>query len=222
MLRRFPSSSTPARCAIRRRLGILTANLGLFAFVAFAAVVAFAGLPAAAAAISPAPVAAVVVQSLRVPATVHEPLVERDAFGISSYSVVQWPVAAGTEITSYFGYRSCSGCSTDHLGIDFTPGAGTPVPVIADGVVTEAAYEGVYGVHVIVQHEINGVTVSTLYAHMQSGSMAVSVGQQIERGTIVGAVGSTGQSTGPHLHFGVLIGEDYVDPYPWLLANVNI
>ena len=201
---------------------MLRAHRGLVVFTAFAAVAAFTALPAASAALTPEPVAVMAVQTLRVPSTALEPLVQRDAFGISNYSVVQWPVAPGTEITSYFGYRSCDGCSTDHLGIDFTPGAGTPVPVIADGVVTEAVYEGVYGVHVIVQHEINGVTVSTLYAHLQSGSMAVSVGQQIKRGTIVGAVGSTGQSTGPHLHFGVLIGEDYIDPYPWLLANVNI
>jgi murein DD-endopeptidase MepM/ murein hydrolase activator NlpD len=219
--RRSPDSSSPAR-PLKRHLGVLHANRGLLAFTAFAGVAAFAGLPAAAAALTPTPVVVAAVQTLRVPSTALEPIVERDAFGISNYSVVQWPVATGTEITSYFGYRSCDGCSTDHLGIDFTPGAGTPVPVIADGVVTEAVYEGVYGVHVIVQHEINGVTVSTLYAHMQSGSMTVSVGQQIERGTIVGAVGSTGQSTGPHLHFGVLMGADYVDPYPWLLANVNI
>lgn len=223
VLRRSTHVPPPARPTIKHHLGLLHANRGLVAFGAFAAVAAFTGLPAAAAALAPVPpTMAVVGQTLEVPSFALQPLVERDAFGITTFSVVQWPVAAGTEITSYFGYRSCYGCSTDHLGIDFTPGAGTPVPVVADGVVVEALYEGVYGVHVIVEHVINGQTVRTLYAHMQDGSMAVAVGQAVPRGTILGAVGDTGQSTGAHLHFGVIVGEDFIDPYPWLLANVNI
>jgi murein DD-endopeptidase MepM/ murein hydrolase activator NlpD len=222
VLRRSTVTPPPARPDIKRRLGALHANRGLIAFGAFAAIAAFTGLPAAAAALTPPPPALAVAQTLEVPAYALQPIIERDAFGITTYSVVQWPVAAGSEITSYYGYRSCAGCSTDHLGIDFTPGAGTPVQAIADGVVVEAVYEGVYGVHVIIEHVINGQSLRTLYAHLQDGSMAVAVGQQVPRGTVVGAVGSTGQSTGPHLHFGVMIGEDYVDPYPWLLANVNI
>lgn len=222
VLRRSTATPPPARPTITHHLGVLNANRGLLAFGALAALAAFTGLPAAAAALAPAPPVMAVGQTLEVPSHAPQPIVERDAFGITTYSVVQWPVATGTEITSTFGYRYCDGCSTDHLGIDFTPGAGTPVPVVADGVVVEAAYEGVYGVHVIVEHVINGQTVRTLYAHLQDGSMAVAVGQAVARGTILGAVGSTGQSTGAHLHFGVIIGEDFIDPYPWLLANVNI
>lgn len=212
----------PARAPrhlLERPVRFVKANRGLVALGAVAAIAAFTALPAASAALLPP--APVQVQSFVAQAYVH-PEVARDDFGISTYSVVQWPVAVGTAITSEFGYRSCAGCSTDHLGIDFDPGAGTPAVSIADGVVTQATYEGVYGQHVIVQHVIDGVTVSTLYAHLQADSSPVMVGQTVKRGDLIGLVGDTGQSTGAHLHFGVLIGADYVDPYPWLLEHVNI
>jgi murein DD-endopeptidase MepM/ murein hydrolase activator NlpD len=163
-------------------------------------------------------------QTMRVPAYVQPELVARDAFGISTFSVVQWPVAAGTPISSYYGYRSCAGCTTNHTGIDFTPGSGADIHAVADGVVVEAGYAADYGVYVVLQHDLDGEIVQTLYAHMQDdGAMTATVGQSLPRGTVLGHVGQTGQATGPHLHFAVRYGEqDFVDPYPWLLTRVNI
>lgn len=147
----------------------------------------------------------------------------RDPYSVTLFSLVQWPVAESTTISSYFGYRSCAGCTSNHQGIDFNPGAGTPIEVIADGVVVEAEFSGALGVHVIVEHVIDGVVYRSTYAHMQNGSMTVAVGQTVARGTVLGAVGDTGLSTGPHLHFGIQDASlEYIDPYDWMLARVNI
>ena len=81
---------------------------------------------------------------------------------------------------------------------------------------------GAYGVHVIIDHVIEGELVSTHYAHMQYGSLQVEVGQEVEVGTTIGLVGNTGRSTGPHLHFEVLMGgETAIDPLPWLREHAG-
>lgn len=145
----------------------------------------------------------------------------RDSFAIGQYYAVQWPLPVSTPISDGYGYRSCAGCSTFHEGIDFTPGNGYPIQSIADGVVVESEYSGALGQHVIIQHDIDGQVVQSIYGHMQSGSDTVAVGDAVSRGEVVGRVGSTGQSTGPHLHFGIRLGSGLVDPYPWMLAHVN-
>ena len=161
-------------------------------------------------------------QSFTAPAIAEVP-VERDAFAITAYSVVQWPVGAATPISSGFGIRECDGCSTNHTGTDFNPGSGYPIQVVADGVVTAAGWDSTgYGNMVTVQHVIDGQVVSTLYAHMQDDSITVTVGQAVTRGTVLGLVGQTGEATGPHLHFSVIIDGTMIDPYPWLLAHVNV
>ncbi|MDP3207727.1 MAG: M23 family metallopeptidase, partial [Rhodoglobus sp.] len=106
--------------------------------------------------------------------------------------------------------------------IDLNPGNGYPIAAIADGVVVIAQDDaGGLGTHVVVEHTVNGQVVRSLYAHMQYGSTTVAVGQTIARGQQVGLVGSTGLSTGPHLHFGILIDGVEIDPLPWLVANAN-
>ncbi len=161
-------------------------------------------------------------QTFTAPAVMEAP-VERDAFGISTYSVVQWPVPADTPISSGFGFRECDGCSTNHTGTDFNPGSGYPIQVVADGIVTAAGWDSTgYGNMVTVQHVIDGQVVSTLYAHMQDDSITVAVGQAVTRGTVLGLVGQTGEATGPHLHFSVILDGTMIDPYPWLLTHVNI
>lgn len=136
---------------------------------------------------------------------------------------IQWPFATGVPISSGFGPRAaCSFCSSIHAGLDFAPGLGVPIQVVADGVVTEVhGTDGPYGVFVAVEHVINGQKVKTLYGHMLWGSPTVAVGQQVTVGQQVGAVGSTGNSTGPHLHFEVHLDGIPVDPYAWLKANAN-
>ncbi|HXH33164.1 MAG TPA: peptidoglycan DD-metalloendopeptidase family protein [Plantibacter sp.] len=136
---------------------------------------------------------------------------------------IQWPFAVGVTIGDRFGARDCAGCSSDHHGQDFNPGDGAPIQVIADGVVRHVEDgEGSLGVNIIVDHTINGQLVSSVYAHMQHGSTKVVEGQVIKVGTIIGLTGSTGMSTGPHLHFEIrLDGVTWVDPLEWLYANVN-
>ncbi|WP_350349487.1 peptidoglycan DD-metalloendopeptidase family protein [Agromyces sp. G08B096] len=138
---------------------------------------------------------------------------------------IVWPVVDPSRTSSGFGPREapCAGCSTNHDGVDFTPGAGTPVMSIADGVVVLATENGGgLGVNVEVQHNIDGELITSSYAHMQYGSLAVTVGQQVTAGQQLGLVGSTGQSTGPHLHL-EMFGADGVrfDGMAWLHARLG-
>lgn len=138
---------------------------------------------------------------------------------------VQWPFAVGVHVGDRFGYRDCAGCSSNHGGQDFNPGLGAEIQSIADGVVTLAEDgEGSLGVHMMIEHQINGETITSVYAHMQHGTMQYSVGDTVKAGDYIGNTGSTGMSTGPHLHFEIRlggIGGTKVDPLDWLYANTN-
>ncbi len=145
------------------------------------------------------------------------PVVDRD--------VVVWPVVDHERRASGFGPRAapCAGCSTFHDGVDFNPGDGTPVMSVADGVVVLATENGGgLGVNVEVQHNVGGELVTSSYAHMQYGSLAVAVGQSVTAGQQLGLVGTTGQSTGPHLHL-EMFGADGVrfDGFAWLSQHVG-
>ena len=146
----------------------------------------------------------------------------RDGWAVTVFSLVQWPVPSSTRMSSGFGPRSCSGCSSYHQGIDLNPGNGFPVVAMADGVVIESEFSGALGAHVVVAHVIDGQIVQSQYGHLQGDSLAVAVGQQVTIGQQLGLVGSTGQSTGPHLHFGILLDGQIIDPEPWLHEHVNV
>ncbi|WP_347490496.1 peptidoglycan DD-metalloendopeptidase family protein [Desulfoscipio sp. XC116] len=121
-----------------------------------------------------------------------------------------WPSAASDYVTSFFGTRlhPILGVYKTHSGIDIGAGYGTAVLAAADGVVTTAAYDaGGYGNYLIIDHGNGNMT---LYAHMSQ--MSAGVGQTVTQGQTIGFVGSTGLSTGPHLHFEVYIGGTRVDP----------
>jgi murein DD-endopeptidase MepM/ murein hydrolase activator NlpD len=154
----------------------------------------------------------------------------RMKFGLQNFSytndtngTIQWPFPAPVPISSGFGARvsPCGGCSSFHEGVDFIPGAGTPIDAIADGTVTFAAFDSSFGYHVIVDHNINGQKVQSLYAHMIAGSIKVVVGQQVTVTQELGEVGNTGHSTGAHLHLEVHLDGTPVDPFAWLKANAN-
>lgn len=115
-------------------------------------------------------------------------------------------------ITSGFGWRThpVYGLPRFHAGIDLDADTGEPIWAAAAGVVVNAGPRGGYGNCVIIDHG----DLATLYAHMSS--ISVSVGETVAQGTRVGAVGSTGVSTGPHLHFEVRIAGVPVDPVPYL------
>ncbi|MDR7190705.1 hypothetical protein J2Y46_003554 [Microbacterium sp. BE35] len=129
-------------------------------------------------------------------------------------SNIQWPFAVGVTMSYGFGMRS----GRMHEGIDFTPGNGAPVQAIADGTVRVASEAGgAYGVHVIIDHIVDGQLVSSHYAHMQYGSLQVSPGQHVTVGTVIGRTGNTGRSYGAHTHFEILDnGTTAIDPWPWL------
>ncbi len=122
-----------------------------------------------------------------------------------------WPVAAsGTVITSQFGIREhpIQGVVKQHTGLDIGGAdTGTPVVAAADGVVSYAGWLGGYGNCVMINHG-NGVV--TLYGH--GSKVVASVGQEVKQGDTILEVGSTGNSTGPHLHFEVRINGQYVNP----------
>lgn len=134
-------------------------------------------------------------------------------------SNIQWPFAVGVTMSYGFGMRS----GRMHQGIDFTPGAGAPIQAIADGTVRVASEAGgAYGVHVIIDHVIDGELVSSHYAHMQYGSMQVTPGQHVTVGTILGRTGNTGRSYGAHTHFEILVnGTTAIDPMPWLREHTD-
>lgn len=131
--------------------------------------------------------------------------------GSSSVSGFQWPVNGS--VTSGYGYRvhPIYGTRRLHQGLDISGGSGTPIAAAKGGTVISAGWRGGYGNAVVISH---GDGVTTLYAHQSS--MNVSSGQQVSRGDIVGWVGSTGASTGPHLHFEVRINGSAVNPRPYL------
>jgi len=144
-------------------------------------------------------------------------------FSNNADSAWAWPFTVGVPISSGFGPRSCAGCSSYHLGLDMNPGEGTPIQAIGDGVVIETGNpSGAFGVYAIIQHESNGQKFTSLYAHMLEGSLALEVGQTVTAGTLVGQVGSTGQSTGAHLHFGIYLdGINAVDAYAFMKEKVG-
>ncbi len=120
-----------------------------------------------------------------------------------------WPVT-GT-ITSPFGWRSnpFGGSPEFHPGLDIAAPTGTTVTAAAAGTVIMAQWYGGYGNYILIDH---GGSYSTGYGHLSA--IYVSNGQSVTRGQAIGAVGSTGQSTGPHLHFEVRIAGKPVDPAP--------
>jgi murein DD-endopeptidase MepM/ murein hydrolase activator NlpD len=144
----------------------------------------------------------------------------------SAGGLVLWPVSASTAVSGSYGPREapCAGCSTFHKGADLTPGEGSPIQVIADGIVrsVSAVDDGGLGVHAVIDHVIDGQKVSSVYGHMIQGSLRLSEGQTVTAGQLVGNVGSTGQSTGPHLHFEILLGgTEPTDPLAWLAVHAS-
>jgi murein DD-endopeptidase MepM/ murein hydrolase activator NlpD len=102
-----------------------------------------------------------------------------------------------------------------HAGLDMAAGLGSPIVAAAGGRVTQAGWSGGYGNYTCVDHgQVAGQRLSTCYGHQQA--ILVAPGQLVSAGQVIGKVGSTGASTGPHLHFEVRLGGRPVDPAPWL------
>jgi murein DD-endopeptidase MepM/ murein hydrolase activator NlpD len=129
------------------------------------------------------------------------------------------PVVGEVEFTSGFGVRSDPflGRPAMHTGLDFRAASGDPVRATANGKVVSSGWSGGYGRMVEVDH---GNGLSTRYGHLSE--INVRVGDQIRIGQVIGAVGSTGRSTGPHLHYETRIDGDAVDPQKFLRAGVRL
>jgi len=121
--------------------------------------------------------------------------------------------------TSGFGVRSDPflGRPAMHTGLDFRAATGDPVRATANGKVVSSGWAGGYGRMVEIDH---GNGLSTRYGHLSE--IGVKVGDQIKIGQVIGAVGSTGRSTGPHLHYETRIDGDAVDPQKFLRAGVRL
>ena len=129
------------------------------------------------------------------------------------------PVVGEVEFTSGFGVRSDPflGRPAMHTGLDFRAATGDPIRATANGRVVSAAYAGGYGRMVEIDH---GNGLATRYGHMSE--IHVRVGDSIKIGQVIGAVGSTGRSTGPHLHYETRIDGEAVDPQKFLRAGLRL
>lgn len=123
----------------------------------------------------------------------------------------QSPVEGGYDLTARYGASGGYWSGGVHTGLDFACSSGTDVHAAASGTVVEAGYSGAYGNRVVIEHE-DGYT--TTYNHLSD--IDVSVGDEVSTGDQIGDVGSTGNVTGPHLHFEVLHNGEFVNPEAWL------
>ncbi|HZG11749.1 MAG TPA: peptidoglycan DD-metalloendopeptidase family protein [Kurthia gibsonii] len=115
-----------------------------------------------------------------------------------------WMKPAQGRFTSGFAGRDIGAGAEYHYGIDIANSEGTPIVAAADGVVFRASPLSTYGNVVMITHNINGQTYTSLYAHMSR--FGTSVGKTVKKGEVIGYIGSTGRSTGPHVHFEIHIG----------------
>lgn len=124
-----------------------------------------------------------------------------------------WPVPASSRITSQYGYRIHPVYKTKkfHSGIDIGAPYGVDILAAADGTVTLATTNGGYGKCIIINH---GSGITTLYGH--NSTLLVSVGNKVTKGQVIAKAGSTGVSTGPHLHFEVRVNGSTTDPMQYL------
>ena len=141
--------------------------------------------------------------------------------GIVAAPVVRSSLPSGmplhdATLTSGYGMRThpVLGGRRNHAGIDLAQPTGTPVYATADGVVAKAEWFSSYGNYIQIEH---GGELQTRYAHLSG--YAVVAGQEVHRGDLIGFVGSTGRSTGPHLHYEVRVAGEAVDPTPYMVET---
>ena len=142
---------------------------------------------------------------------------EKAAAGVEEHpytgGAFRWPCPSSTRVTSNYGTRvsPMSGASSNHKGIDIGASSGADIIAAADGTVTAASYSSAAGNYVMIDH---GGGLYTVYMH--ASSLLVSPGQTVSAGDVIAKVGSTGISTGSHLHFGVSLSGSYVSPWSYL------
>jgi murein DD-endopeptidase MepM/ murein hydrolase activator NlpD len=122
----------------------------------------------------------------------------------------------GAQLTSGFGMRAhpVLGGRRQHAGVDLAAPTGTPVYATADGVVSRADWYSGYGLYISLEH---GASMQTRYGHLSR--LAVAAGDNVKKGDLIGYVGSTGRSTGPHLHYEVRVEGIAVNPIPYMVES---
>lgn len=126
-----------------------------------------------------------------------------------------WPTGS-RKVTSLFGIRKdpFTGQATYHAGLDISGNTGDPIYAAADGIITLAERDRVHGINVMIDH---GRGISTRYLHLNR--YTVDIGNKVTKGQLIGELGSTGRSTGPHLHYEVSINGKNVNPEPYIKAD---
>jgi murein DD-endopeptidase MepM/ murein hydrolase activator NlpD len=157
-----------------------------------------------------APISGPITGTAEAPVAFSSPIPQR---GISVPS--RMPLE-GASLTSGFGMRShpVLGGRRRHTGIDLAAPTGTPVYATADGIVSRADWYSSYGLYISVEH---GASMQTRYAHLSR--LAVAAGDSVKKGDLIGYVGSTGRSTGPHLHYEVRVEGLAVNPIPYMVES---
>ena len=125
-------------------------------------------------------------------------------------TLIRTPIT-GARLSSSFGSRKhpVSGYNAMHKGVDFAAPHGTPIIAAGSGVVSEAGWKGAYGRYLRIKHNS---MFETAYAHMSRIAPHISAGSRIKQGEVIGYVGSTGRSTGAHLHYEILVNNRQVNP----------
>ena len=134
----------------------------------------------------------------------------------SSVSIPSRMPVDGVRLSSDYGMRThpVLGGRRGHKGVDLAGPTGTPIRAAADGIVSRADWFSSYGLYISLEH---GGSMQTRYGHMSR--LNVAAGQRVRKGDVIGYVGSTGRSTGPHLHYEVRIAGAAVNPVPYLQAG---
>jgi murein DD-endopeptidase MepM/ murein hydrolase activator NlpD len=144
-------------------------------------------------------------------------LLERSKYPLTSpdSGEVVYPLPKG----SYKFWRTVT---SYHQGVDWTAPAGTPIYAATSGTVIKApGYHAGWGYYVQIAGVVGGKRVTTLYAHMINGSRRVQAGDTVEAGQLIGLVGNTGRSQGPHLHLEVKVNNVLVEPVSWFKVNAG-
>jgi murein DD-endopeptidase MepM/ murein hydrolase activator NlpD len=134
----------------------------------------------------------------------------------ASVSIPSLMPVDGVHLSSDYGMRThpVLGGRRQHKGVDLAGAIGTPIHAAADGIVSRADWFSSYGLYVSLEH---GGTLQTRYGHMSR--LNVAAGQRVHKGDVIGYIGTTGRSTGPHLHYEVRIAGEAVNPVPYLQAG---
>lgn len=134
---------------------------------------------------------------------------------------IQWPVRE-VKISSPYGDRMLWGRYNFHTGLDFDPAYGTPIYSVADGIVSLVENPGpTCGVAVFIEHNVDGDKFTSVYCHMVVDSPTVKAGDTVSKGDQIGNIGSTGLTTGPHVHLEIRVNDIPVDPYAFLVQHAG-